>query len=68
MPAMDGFDQAIVGQRAGLARLVVERLECATELASQCGKIGFLVDQALRDQDAVRADPDLGRAQLGERE
>ena len=63
------FDQAVVVERAAPARQAVERFEAGAEPIGQCARIGFLRDQALRDQHPVGAGADIGGALrgLGER-
>ena len=60
-----GFDQAIVVERAECARRAVERLEANAERLAQCAQIGFLVERAGGDQDAVGADAEPCRPALG---
>ena len=59
------LEQLFIGQWAGVARLVIQWLECNAGRRGQRGKICLLADDVGGDERAIRAGSDLGRAQLG---
>ena len=58
------FDQAVVVQRASLARAVHQRLEHDPEVSRQLREVVVLVDVAGRHQDTVGGDADKARTLL----